>query len=328
MGFGYSRESWGTASAAALRANLGSIDAVQFSRSSNLYGSLDNDDTYQYVGGLRTAVAQIAARAPDVFLHNIRQAGEEKVVSLREWLAVELHSRQLNPAWIQEMQRSGYAGAREISKEIEHLYGFQKTAPDHVNPGTWQTVLDVFVKDTYHLGLQRFFQEQNPHARQTVLARLLEVDRQRIQQFSAKDRTLLLTEYARSVARDGAACNAQVCGNVVLRRHTMEQLRRAGAVMDATRMDSAFRRALVRAAPVLPTRRPVARADRIQQWRTLTTYVASWTNPLRISRKITRAPWWVWIAFLCAYAAVVGVVTRTRRTSSALRILVHEDRQF
>src|ERR1700730_17597809 len=46
MGFSYTADRWGVASGAALRANLESIDAVQFSRSSNLYGSLDNDDTY------------------------------------------------------------------------------------------------------------------------------------------------------------------------------------------------------------------------------------------------------------------------------------------
>ena len=45
MGFGYTADRWGAASGAALRANLGSIDAVQFSRSSNLYGSLDMVDT-------------------------------------------------------------------------------------------------------------------------------------------------------------------------------------------------------------------------------------------------------------------------------------------
>ena len=97
MGFGYSGDQWGVASEQALRANLRSVDAVQFSRSSNLYSSLDNDDTYQFVGGLRTAVEQVAGRAPEVYLHNLRQPGEERMVALREWLAVELQSRQFNP---------------------------------------------------------------------------------------------------------------------------------------------------------------------------------------------------------------------------------------
>jgi cobaltochelatase CobN len=317
MGFGYSADRWGTASGAALRANLRSIDAVQFSRSSNLYGSLDNDDTYQYVGGLRTAIAQVATRAPEVYLHNLRQAGDENIVSLREWLAVELHSRQLNPTWIQEMQKSGYAGAREMSKEIEHLYGFQKTAPDHLDSQTWQTVLDVFVKDTYRLGLRRFFEEQNPHARQTMLARLLEIDRQGIQRFSSGDRQMLLTEYARSVTRDGAACNAQICGNVVLRRHVTQQLRRHGGVADAATMDAVFRRTLMKtAARVAATSTIPPRVSRVVEWRTLATYVTSWTNPWPLPWKGSPAPWWVWVGFACGHVAVGVLLARARRRST------------
>ncbi len=316
MGFGYSADRWGTASGAALTANLRSIDAVQFSRSSNLYGSLDNDDTYQYVGGLRTAITQAAARAPEVYLHDPRQTGAEKMVSLREWLAVELHSRQFNPTWLQEMQKSGYAGAREMSKEIEHLYGFQKTAPDHLDPQAWQTVLDVYVKDTYRLGLRRFFEEQNPHARQTMLARLLEVDRQGIQRFSAGDREMLLTEYARSVTTEGAACNAQICGNVVLRRHVAQELRRNGRVAAAATMDAAFRRTLTKTTTTVAARRTVPpRPDRAIEWRTLSTYVTSWTRTWPVPWKGTLVPWWAWIGFACGHAAA-ALLARMRRRST------------
>jgi len=318
MGFAYSADHWGTASGAALEAQLRSIDAVQFSRASNLYGSLDNDDTYQYVGGLRTAIAQAGTRTPDVYLHNLRQAGEEKMVSLREWLAVELHSRQFNPAWLQEMQKSGYAGAREMSKEIEHLYGFQKTAPDHLDPGTWQTVLNVFVKDTYHLGLPRFFHEQNPHAGQTLLARLLEVDRQGIQRFSAADRKMLLTEYSRSVAGSGAACNALVCGNAVLRRHVAQALRRNGGAADAAKMDATFTRTLMRRRPVVPAARTVAPPpNRTVEWQTLAQYAISWTKPWPVGWVIRTVPWWIWAGVVCAYAAIVGLLARIRRQSNA-----------
>jgi cobaltochelatase CobN len=322
MGFGYSADRWGTASGAALTANLQSIDAVQFSRSSNLYGSLDNDDTYQYVGGLRTAITQAAARAPDVYLHDLRQTGGEKMVSLREWLAVELHSRQFNPAWLQEMQKSGYAGAREMSKEIEHLYGFQKTAPDHLDHQTWQTVMDVFVKDSYGLGLKRFFEEQNPHARQTVLARLLEVDRQGIQRFNAGDRKMLLTEYATSVARNGAACSAQICGNVLLRQHVAQELRRDGGAADAATMDAAFRRTLVKAptATVTPKRTVSPHLGPVIQWRTLSTYVMSWTRTWPKPWTGTPVPWWVWVGFVCGHVTAAALFGRTRRRSTVDRI--------
>jgi cobaltochelatase CobN len=231
MGFGYSEGDWGVASHATLRNNFRTIDAVQFSRSSNLYGSLDNDDTYQYVGGLRTAAEVESGRAPDVLMHNLRHAGASHLSSLREWLAVELHSRQLNPAWIGEMKKSGYGGARQISKEVEHLYGFQKTAPDHLSSETWQTVMDVYVKDKYKLGLDSFFRRENPHARQSMLARLLEVDRQGIHRFSAQDRQQLVREYVDSVKTDGAACTALDCGSSTfakLRNRVAAQGRRHG----------------------------------------------------------------------------------------------------
>jgi cobaltochelatase CobN len=321
MGFGYSADGWGVANGAALQANLRSIEAVQFSRSSNLYGSLDNDDTYQYVGGLRTAIEQVSKRAPDVYLHNMRQAGVEKMVSLREWLAVELHSRQLNPVWIQEMQKSGYAGAREMSREIEHLYGFQKTAPDHLNPQTWQSVLDVFVKDKYQLGLRKFFQEQNPHARQTVLARLLEIDRQGIQRFSSGDRKVLLTEYALSVSRDGVACNAQTCGNVVLQHYIAQELRRSGDVVQAAKVDSAFQRVMNRKVPEALAKKERPHTVRLAEWRTLRDYAITLTNRWPVAWNFRSVPWWVWLGCLGGYATAAGLLMRRRRSAvEAIRL--------
>ncbi|PWU02390.1 MAG: hypothetical protein C5B51_20820 [Terriglobia bacterium] len=319
MGFGYSGDRWGVASGAALRANLKSIDAVQFSRSSNLYGSLDNDDTYQYVGGLRTAVEQLARRAPDVYLHNSRRAGEERMVALREWLAVELQSRQFNPTWLQEMQQSGYAGAREMSKEIEHLYGFQKTAPDHLDAANWQTVMDVFVNDKYKLGLRRFFQSQNPHARQTLVARLLEVDRQKIYRFSDADRKQLLSEYASSVTRDGAACNAQVCGNAVLRRYVAQELRKTGAAAEAANMAASFRRSLEKDAPqdksLIPKPPP-----RVNDWRDLGVSVVTWVNQLPAVWHRKTFPWWFWVSILFAYALIAGTAARRSAANQDMRI--------
>jgi cobaltochelatase CobN len=324
MGFGYSANQWGVASGPALQANLRSIDAVQFSRSSNLYGSLDNDDSYQWVGGLRTAVEQTAKRAPDVYLHNLRQSGRQKMVALREWLAVELQSRQFNPRWIQEMQKSGYAGAREITKEIEHLYGFQKTTPDHLAAGTWRTVLDVFVKDKYRLGLRNFFREQNPHARQTLLARLLEIDRQGIQRFSVADRKMLLTEYARSVVRDTAACNAQVCGNAVLRRHVAKELREQGLTAEAAKMESSFRLTLKNTPLQASIKTAAPQAPRIVKLRKPNLPAIIWLKQLHVVWKLKSVPWWVWVGLVCTYIATVGTLVRTRRRERATLTLVVE----
>ncbi|MEQ1945998.1 MAG: cobaltochelatase subunit CobN [Bryobacteraceae bacterium] len=331
MGFGYSNNQWGVASEAALQSNLRSIDAVQFSRSSNLYGSLDNDDTYQFVGGLRTAVEAASGRAPDVLLHNLR--GEENAgrgSSLREWLAVELHSRQLNPTWIEEMRKSGYAGAREMSKEIEHLYGFQKTAPDHLDGNTWQAVMDVYVKDKHGLGLQKFFEEQNPHARQNVLARLLDVDRQSIHRFAAADRRLLLTEYARSIARDGASCNALDCGTPVLRTYVVNALRDSGLRQEAATLSRAFQKVLSKETP----REDVARKKspepapapipRLANLRQLGKYMITWVDRVQVNFTVKSVPWWGWVGLLLAYAGFAGFRARGNRTSKPLTLRLRE----
>ncbi len=323
MGFGYSKDQWGVASVAALKGNLKLIDAVQFSRSSNLYGSLDNDDTYQYIGGLRTAAEAASGKSPDVLMHNLRHSDAGRMVSLREWLAVELGSRQFNPTWIKEMSKSGYAGARQISKEIEHLYGFQKTTPDHLDSRTWQTVMDVYVKDKLGLGLQKFFAEQNPHARQNMLARLIEVDRQGIHRFVPGDRKLLLTEYARSVALDGAVCNALDCGSPAMRTYATKALRDQGLSAEAAKIDQAYHQALrtkpsTLEKPQQQEPEPRARQYKLSKIRQLGNYMVTWVNRVNFVSTVKSLPWWLWALLASTYASAVALRARSSRSSKHL----------
>jgi cobaltochelatase CobN len=101
MSFAFSSEVWGQTAPKALESHLAGNEAVLFSRSTNLYGILDNDDTYQYVGGLNlaTKVANHGA-APEFYIHNLRKPGSESLVDVKTWLANELNGRQWNPKWI------------------------------------------------------------------------------------------------------------------------------------------------------------------------------------------------------------------------------------
>lgn len=219
MNFAYSGEGWGASAPDALASHLKSNEAVLFSRTSTLYGALDNDDTYQYAGGLTAATRAVRGEAPRFWLHNLRTAGQTETTDARTWLATELNARQWNPKWIVAMQRSGYAGAREMYKEIEHLYGFQATVPEQMPGEFWQRTYDVYVADKLGLGMEAFFRAANPHAQQGILARLLEVDRQGSYRFSDAEREELLRRYAASVRRDGLSCSANTCGNPLLMAH-------------------------------------------------------------------------------------------------------------
>ena len=219
MNAAFSQEAWGEEAPQALATHLKGNQAVLFSRSSNLYGALDNDDTFSYAGGMSFASKFVnGGAAPAFYINNLRKDGAERTVDLKTWLATELNQRNWNPTWIRHMQASGYAGAREMNAGIEHLYGFQATTEEHVDGTFWQNTFDVYVADKHGLDLEGFFERENPHARQGILARLLEVDRQGSYTFSDADRHRLMTDYVRSVARHGVACSANICGNTRLQQ--------------------------------------------------------------------------------------------------------------
>ena len=224
MNYAFSSETWGATAPKALESHLKGNEVVLFSRSSNLYGALDNDDTYAYVGGLNlaTKVAN-GGVAPQFYIHNLRKSDAESLVDMKTWLARELNARAWNPKWLKEMQRSGYAGAREMFKELEHLYGFQATSPEQMDGTFWQNSYDVYVADKHGFDMDKFFEKENPFAQQWIVSRLLEVDRQGSYRFSDAERARLVETYVRSVNRHGVSCSANTCGNQRLHQFVAEQ---------------------------------------------------------------------------------------------------------
>lgn len=49
--------------------------------------------------------------------------------------------------------------------------------------------------DNRNLGLDRWFATANPHARQMLTARLIEIDRQGVYRFDENDRRALVSDY-------------------------------------------------------------------------------------------------------------------------------------
>ena len=81
-----------------------------------------------------------------------RKAARVQVTPLRQFIASELRSRTLNPAWIAAQQKENYAGARTIAKMTDNLWGWQSVTPENVLPGQWQELYDVYQRDRYKLG--------------------------------------------------------------------------------------------------------------------------------------------------------------------------------
>ena len=179
MNHAYSGDLWGEAVPGALSTHLEGNQAVIHSRTTNVYGVLDNDDFYDYAGGLNAATKTVnGGNAPAFYVNDMKTRGKERVTGIQTYIATELNARYWNPKWIREMQKAGYAGARAIANNMENLYGWQATSAEHMDGTFWQNSYDVYVADKNGLEMDKFFEQANPHARQVMMARMLEVDRQ------------------------------------------------------------------------------------------------------------------------------------------------------
>ena len=215
--FAYTSDGWGESIPKAFETQLKGNEVVIHSRTTSLYGVTDNDDFFDFAGGLNLATKRVnGGAAPQFYVANLRRTGRERLEDFKTFLAAEMNSRFWNPKWIREMQKSGYGGAREIFDHLENVYGWQATTPEHVDGSYWDKTYQVYVQDKHNLGLKEFFEKENPHARQYLLARMLEVDRQGSYAFAAQQKAQLLREYVQSVVRFGVGCSANTCGNRTL----------------------------------------------------------------------------------------------------------------
>ncbi|WP_374580123.1 cobaltochelatase subunit CobN [Pseudoduganella sp.] len=172
MGHAYGLDASGESNHAAFDAALDGITRTYHGRASNLYGLLDNNDAFDYLGGLSLAVESRTGRVPDALILQHAQPGRADVEPLASALLGELRGRFLNPAWLKPLMGHGYAGARTMGQEfLENLWGWQVTRPDLVKNWAWDEVKSVYFDDAHKIGLPQFLgQRHNAHAKAHMLA--------------------------------------------------------------------------------------------------------------------------------------------------------------
>jgi len=216
VGHLYGSDQWGTSAKGLLGQNLANVEAAVHSDSSNLIGTIDNDDFFQYLGGLSLAVRSVSGRDPDLYVANLRDRDHLKTESLKSFFNRELSARYLNPRWIEGMKEHGYAGAREMDKFLENLWGWEATVPDLVAESTWTEVHEVYIDDKYQLGLKEFFDQNNPWASQAMEGRMLETARKDRWHPAEEIKKELVERYQQSVEDYGVTCCHHTCGNLLL----------------------------------------------------------------------------------------------------------------
>ncbi|MDW8135470.1 MAG: cobaltochelatase subunit CobN [Thermodesulfobacterium sp.] len=197
--------------------NLSGTKVALHSLSTSVFGTLDNDDFFQYLGGLTLAIRTIDGKSPEVMVTNLSNPLNPRQESLAQTMGRELRSRYFNPEWIKVMLKEGYAGARLVDKIVEHLWGFQVTNPEIVDHTKWQEMYEIYVLDKYELNVKEAFKRaQNLWAYQSILARILETIRKGYWKPSKEVVERLAQEVAQSAIEVGLACCEHTCNNPLL----------------------------------------------------------------------------------------------------------------
>jgi cobaltochelatase CobN len=233
MGHAYGNGFWGEPMEDVFRMALSGTEKIVHSSSTALYGALDNDDMYMYMGGLATAIRNLDGKTPEMVVANTRDPGHPEMTSIGTFIGTEFRSRYVNPTWIEGMKKEGYAGAGEMRSFVEYLWGWDATAPDVIDDGMWKETFDVYVQDKHKLGMKDFFEKSSPYAYQDMTGRMVETIRKGYWKADTATEKKLLEELIDSVNRHGASGSEVTTGNPRLQKYVLDEARRVGIPVPA-----------------------------------------------------------------------------------------------
>lgn len=172
-----SEKNWETFRQYAFEAALTRTDAVIQPRQSNTWGALSLDHVYEFMGGMNLAVRNVTGKDPDAYLSDYRNRNNARMQEVKEAIGIESRSTIFNPAYIREKMKGDASGAGTFAAIVENAYGWNVMKPQAIDPEMWNEIYQVYVKDKYNLGVQQYFEQQNPAALQEITAVMLETVR-------------------------------------------------------------------------------------------------------------------------------------------------------
>ena len=227
---GYGNGLWGEPMEDVYKMTLSGTRMVVHSRSTNLYGTVDNDDFFMYAGGLAAAIRNLDGKSPGLVVTNMINPARPEMTAIDRMMGMELRSRYWNPEWIEGMKKEGFEGANKMSEFVENMWGWQVTVPETMDAARWEQTFEVYVEDKYGMDLKAFFSKNNPYAYQALTARMLETIRKGYWQPTESIKQTLAKEYLGTVIAHGVACCEHTCDNPAFQQYTTDVLSAPGLV--------------------------------------------------------------------------------------------------
>ena len=113
----------------------------------------------------------------------------------------------------------GEAGAANTFAEIvQNTYGWNVMKPQAVDKEMWNEIYDVYVKDKFNLGVQGYFEKQNPAALEEMTAVMMETIRKGMWQASEQQIADIAKLHTDLVNKYKPSCSGFVCDNAKLRQ--------------------------------------------------------------------------------------------------------------
>ncbi|WP_295872679.1 cobaltochelatase subunit CobN [uncultured Zhongshania sp.] len=205
MGHAYGAGMQGESAQGVFERQLQSVSQTFLGRASNLYGLIDNNDAFDYLGGFNLAVETVSGKIPASAVINHADNRNLQIDALHDALLSELRGRFFNPQWIKPLMKEGYSGARTMGSEfIEYLWGWQVTSPDIINDRVWEEVKAVYIDDAQALGLDEFLADDNNRYVQTnILAVMLVAIDKAFWKADAETTKQLAEQFANNIIEHG-----------------------------------------------------------------------------------------------------------------------------
>jgi cobaltochelatase CobN len=231
-------------------------ELVLHSRSSNTWGPLSLDHVYEFMGGITLSIRAKTGKDPVGYFNDLRTRGCARATSAVSAVRTEARTTVWNPKFLRGLQREGPSAAGSLSEAVRNMYGWNVMQPGTIDQAMWDETYRVFIEDKHDLAMREYFERKNPYAFQDMTAIMLETARKGYWVPSEEALQNLARVHAALVARFGAACSYETCGNRKLQEYLNAQL-----VAPSSDVLDAYAASL---AAALESARPIPEVEGIQ----------------------------------------------------------------
>ena len=212
-----SEKNWEAFRQYAFEAALTRTDAVIQPRQSNTWGALSLDHVYEFMGGLNLAVRNVTGKDPDAYLSDYRNRNNVRMQEVKEAIGVESRTTIFNPTYIKEKMKGEAGAANTFAEIVQNTYGWNVMKPKAIDKEMWDEIYNVYVKDKFNLGLQEYFEKQNPAALEEMTAVMMETVRKGMWKASEQQIADIAKLHTDLVNKYKPSCSGFVCDNAKLR---------------------------------------------------------------------------------------------------------------